>query len=351
MSIKTSPRTFKERMRDTTLIVLITFVSFFIIGEILTRIFRKESTPMFVVSENQKLVYELNKNYAEINSFGMRDVDIDVNDIKNLYKIAVIGDSHTYSSNVKNMVDSFPSQLEQYLNLNSGQRIVKVLNFGVPGYNTAQELEVLHSRAFMFEPKLVILQYCLNDTHVCNYIQPEYKTLNSLIHKSQFLVVLWKNIIYSSLGKKFLLEWVGNTFPDALLFQAGLVGTQKSTSTEVAAHKPHPPRTKERVPARYHYMLGEENWRTHLHSFAQVAKQKGMLLLATGFIEAKEKVVFLEEGFDVYSFYDMFQAKDMREYGYNPDDTRSHFNTYGCYIIGKALADYIQERYVIATDQ
>ena len=108
MSIKTSPRTFKEKMRDTTLIVLITFVSFFIIGEILTRIFRKESTPMFVMSENQKLVYELNKNYAEINSFGMRDVDIDVDDIKNLYKIAVIGDSHTYSSNVKNMARLVP---------------------------------------------------------------------------------------------------------------------------------------------------------------------------------------------------------------------------------------------------
>ncbi len=351
MSIQTSPRTFKKKLRDTGLIVLITFVSFFMIGEILTRIFKKESTPMFVRSENQKLVYELNKEYTEINAFGVRDVDINVNDIKNLYTIAVIGDSHTYSSNVKNMVDSFPSQLEKYLNPPSGQFLVKVLNFGVPGYNTAQELEVLQSRSLIFEPKLVILQYCINDTHVCNYIQPEYKILNSLIHKSQFMVVLWKNIIYSSLGKKFLLEWIGNTFPDALLFQAGLVGTQKSTSTEVAAHKPHPPRTQDRVPARYHYMLGEENWRMHLHSFAQVAKQRGILLLATGFIEDKEKIVFLEEGFDVYSFYDMFQAKDMRTYGYNPEDTRSHFNAQGCYIIGKALADYIQKRYVIVQDQ
>jgi len=338
-------------MRDTTLIVLITFVSFFVIGEILTRIFKKDSTPMFVRSENQKLVYELNKEYTEINSFGMRDIDINVNDIKNLYKIAVIGDSHTYSSNVENMVDSFPSQLEKYLNKNSGHPLVKVLNFGVPGYNTAQELEVLQSRAFLFEPRLVILQYCINDTHVCNYIQPEYKKLNSLIHQSQFMVVLWKNIIYSSFGKKFLLEWVGNTFPDALLFQAGLVGTQKSISTEVAAHKLHPPRTKDRVPTRYHYMLGEENWRMHLHSFAHLAKQKGALLLATGFIDDKEKAVFLAEGFDVYSFDDMFRAKDTREYGYNPEDTRSHFNAHGCYMIGKSLADYIQKRYVITNDQ
>ena len=161
----------------------------------------------------------------------------------------------------------------------------------------------------MFEPRLVILQYCINDTHVCNYIQPEYKKLNSLIHKSQFLVVLWKNIIYSSFGKNFLLEWVGNTFPDALLFQAGLVGTQKSISTEVAAHKPHPPRTKDRVPARYHYMLGEENWRMHLHSFAHVAKQKGVLLLATGFIEGRKKPFFSRQDSMCIRFTTCFKPK------------------------------------------
>jgi GDSL-like lipase/acylhydrolase family protein len=334
-------------MRDTSLIVLITFVSFFLIGEILTRIFKKESTSMVVRSENQKLVYELNKRYPEINSFGMRDVEIGVHDMKNLYKIAVIGDSHAYSSNVKNMSESFPSQLETYLNQNIGQRLVKVLNFGVPGYNTAQELEVLQSKAFMFEPKLVILQYCINDTHVCNYIQPEYRKLNSLIYKSQLLVILWKNILYSSFGKEFLLEWLGSTFPDALLFQEGLVGTLKAADTEVPAHRPHPARTRDRVPERYHYMLGEENWREHIHSFAHLAKQQGVLLLATGFIEAEEKAIFLREGFDVYSFYEMFQAKDMRDYGYDPEDTRSHFNARGCYIIGKTLAEYIQKHYEI----
>ena len=85
-------------MRDTTLIVVITLIIFFVTGEILTRIFKKESPPMVVASENQKLVYELNKNYAEINSFGMRDEEFDIDSIKGLYKIAVIGDSHAYST-------------------------------------------------------------------------------------------------------------------------------------------------------------------------------------------------------------------------------------------------------------
>ena len=79
-----------------------------------------------------------------------------------------------------------------------------------------------------------------------------------------------------------------------------------------------------------------------MQSFARLSKQQGILLLATGFIEDKEKEFFLKEGFDIYSFYEIFKEKDMREYGYNPDNTTSHFNAQGCYIIGKALAEHVQ---------
>jgi len=351
MAVKPLPKTLKGKIRDTALIILITLIIFFVTGEILTRLFKRESPPRVVASENQKLVYELNKNYAEINSFGMRDEAFDINSIRDLYKIAVIGDSHAYSTHVKDRAETFPYQLEKYLNPNIGQRIVKVLNFGVPGYNTAQELEVLKTKVLTFEPRMVILQYCINDTHISNYIQPEDKKLNSLMHKSQFLVVLWKNILYSSLGKAFLLDWIGKKFPDALLFQEGLVGTLTGADTEVPARRAHPARTRDRVPRRYHYMLGEENWRMHIQSFASLCKQQGLVLLATGFIEDKEKELFLKEGFDVYSFYEIFEGKDMLKYGYNPNDTTSHFNAQGCSMIGQALAEYIQKHYAIVKDQ
>ena len=41
----------------------------------------------------------------------------------------------------------------------------------------------------------------------------------------------------------------------------------------------------------------------------------------------------------------------MRDYGYNPDNTASHFNVSGCSLIAKALADYIQNHYVILKDK
>jgi hypothetical protein len=340
---------FKMTMRDAIIVFCIIVASFFVIGEIGARIFKADLPTMVVASENEKLVYELNKNYEGINVFGMRDRDFNIEDIKDLYRIAVIGDSHAYSLNVKNVEDTFPSQLEMALNYQAGRRIVKILNFGVPGYNTAQELEVLQSRAFMFQPHLVILQYCINDTHVCNYIQPKDKKLNTFIYKSKFLVRLWKNILYSPFGDKYLFEWVSEKLPDALLFQEGLVGTRKSATDEVPVHKPHPPRTKDRVPTRYHYMLGEQHWKRHIQQFAHLSKREGITLLATGFIEEKEKIEFLNEGFDVYSFYEMFQGKNMRDYGYDTDHTQSHFNEEGCYMIGEALGDYIQKHYVTHT--
>ena len=65
MVVKPLPKTLKEKIRDTALILWLTLVIFFVTGEMLTRLFTKESPPRVIASENQKLVYELNKNYAE----------------------------------------------------------------------------------------------------------------------------------------------------------------------------------------------------------------------------------------------------------------------------------------------
>src|SRR5262249_7618924 len=119
----------KKKIRDTSIVFLIITASFFAIGEVGVRILRRDLPTLVVASENQKLVYELNRAYKGINSFGMRDKEIDISEIKDRYKIAIIGDSHAYSINVQNVEDTFPYRIEEYLNQNVGQRVVKVLNF------------------------------------------------------------------------------------------------------------------------------------------------------------------------------------------------------------------------------
>jgi len=341
----TRDKGFKQKIQEAFILVTVVVFGSFVAGEVIVRIFKKEPAPFVIASKNPKLITELNKNYKGINSWGMRDKEFALADIQGLYKIAVIGDSHVYSIKVKDNDDTFPSKLEKYLH-ESGKNSVKVLNFGIPGYNMAQELEVLQSKALMFEPRLVILQYTINDTHGTNYIHPKYKRLNSLIHQSKLLVKIWQKILYSSFGQKYLYDWIGEKFPDALLFQEGLVGTRKAAPDEVPERQRHPPRTKERVPVRYHYMLGEENWRRHVQNFAQLCQQNNIPILATGFIGPEERAIFKKEGFDVYSFYDIFAGKNMKDYGYNPDNTNDHFDAAGCDFIGKALANYIRKHYL-----
>ena len=75
-----------NKIRDIIIIFLIIVASFFVIGEFLARILI-EPIPMVVKSENEKLVYELNTYYEGINSFGMRDKEVDIKEIEDLYKI------------------------------------------------------------------------------------------------------------------------------------------------------------------------------------------------------------------------------------------------------------------------
>jgi len=60
--------------------------------------------------------------------------------------------------------ETFCSQLETRLNSDRlfGKRW-EVINFGVPGYNTINEIELLKVKGLKYKPDLVILQYCFND--------------------------------------------------------------------------------------------------------------------------------------------------------------------------------------------
>ncbi len=334
-------------MRRVLLILGISLASFFLLGEVGVRLFSTPRPTMLVPSQHPRLVYELHPAYPGVNRWGRRDSALDPTTLHTRYKIAVIGDSHAYSIAVSDVHETFPAQIEHTFQHQLGQSNVTVLNFGVPGYNMAQALAVLQTKVLDYAPQLIVLQYCINDTHVCNYLQPEHQRFHRLLYRSQFLVFVWQQLLYGPLGKKYLFDWVGAHFPDALLFQEGLVGTRKAAPDEEPARRRHPPRTPARVPARYHYMLGEENWRQHVQQFAQTAHQHGIPLLATGFITDVERQVFLQAGFAVYAFADMFQGQDMRQYGYNPDDTATHFDAQGCRVIGQALAAYITAHYHI----
>ncbi len=172
-----------KRLFSNLLTLFFTFLVLFIVFEVFLQItkyedpfensvYRANPGEGFRLSDNPNLVYELvpNASFVEegrgklcvTNSFGFRDEEFGVEKNSDEFRIAVIGDSLVFGVNV-DQNESFPEQLEVVLNSLNLPRKVKVLNFGVPGYDTIQEVETFKTKAMKFKPDLVILAYTLND--------------------------------------------------------------------------------------------------------------------------------------------------------------------------------------------
>ncbi len=100
------------------------------------------------------------KAYIKINSEGLRDRNYPKIKPENTLRIAVLGDSFTLAAQVP-LEKTYTSILEQQLTLCEafqGKKI-EVINFGVDGYGTAQELLTLRQQVWDYQPDLVILAF------------------------------------------------------------------------------------------------------------------------------------------------------------------------------------------------
>jgi len=131
-----------------------------------------------IKSNNSILIYELKPNWEQkfygyeirlpnittikINSDGFRDREFSIEKPNNTFRIICLGDSFTFGQGVE-LNESYPKVLERKLNsLNNGVKY-EVLNFGVPGYNTWQEVEMLDVKGLKYSPDMVIFGYVHND--------------------------------------------------------------------------------------------------------------------------------------------------------------------------------------------
>lgn len=95
---------------------------------------------------------------VDINRFGFRDPDWSIDKPENTYRIAVVGDSFIAALEVakeKRLTDLLAKQLTDSETFAGRQ--VEVMNFGQPGFGTAQELQVLRHRVLQFKPDMVLL--------------------------------------------------------------------------------------------------------------------------------------------------------------------------------------------------
>ena len=100
--------------------------------------------------------------YVRINNAGFRDQDHTKEKPDGTLRIAVLGDSFSEALQVP-LESTFWAVTEQVLQGCSqlGEQQIEVLNFGVAGYGTAQELLTLRHRVWDYNPDIVMLAFTI----------------------------------------------------------------------------------------------------------------------------------------------------------------------------------------------
>jgi lysophospholipase L1-like esterase len=121
-------------------------------------------------STNPILGYELKPNYRDpgadtheslpaTNAHGQRDIERSIAKPPGTRRILLLGDSVVVGNGIYDLDDTISRQLEKQF---QGHKI-EVLNFGVGGYCTLAEVELLRTKGIKFQPDLVVLLFLGND--------------------------------------------------------------------------------------------------------------------------------------------------------------------------------------------
>lgn len=115
-------------------------------------------------------------SFVQVNSEGLRDREHTKAKPPNTLRVAVLGDSFTEAIHVP-VEQTFWSKLERKLGnceAVKGRKNVEVINFGVQGYGTAQELMMLRKKVWDYSPDIVILAFFIGNDVINNSPKLEY---------------------------------------------------------------------------------------------------------------------------------------------------------------------------------
>ncbi len=106
---------------------------------------------------------------VSINSKGFRDRDFAPGKDPGVLRIVALGDSITFGNGL-DIADTWPKRLEE--RLTAAGVAAEVLNLGVGGYDTLQEVALLERVGMEFDPDVILLAFCVNDVGLASVNLP-----------------------------------------------------------------------------------------------------------------------------------------------------------------------------------
>jgi hypothetical protein len=135
-------------------------------GELAVRLLSLEPPPMWRFDDAVGWTYRLGlrtwytspefRSWVEINSRGLHDREHPFEKPPGVYRVVTLGDSYTAALEVP-LDESWPRRLERLLQARIPGATVEVVNLGVGGYATANELLLFRRLGARYRPDLVLL--------------------------------------------------------------------------------------------------------------------------------------------------------------------------------------------------
>ncbi|MFB3788894.1 MAG: SGNH/GDSL hydrolase family protein [bacterium] len=131
---------------------------------------------LYVPDPDPQIAFRLRPGYQDfvygapvaINAQGLRDQEYPFEKSSNQKRILVLGDSVAFGYGVSAQ-DTFAKQWEIILRSDSGASW-QIINAGVPGYTTVQEVRWFEVEGLRYHPDAVILTYVMNDPEEVHFL-------------------------------------------------------------------------------------------------------------------------------------------------------------------------------------
>jgi len=209
------------------------------------------------------IVYELKPNVRGrfmgqplvVNSQGLRDYEYTRRKEPGTFRIVGVGDSSLFGWGVP-IEDGGLKVLERRLNQEFGGRKFEVINFAVPGYNTAMEAETFVQKCLEYAPDLVLLNFNTNDYDVPNFMR------------------LPKDL--ATLRRSYLFDLAYSVYEGVMAVEPEQLGVFDFSHRTVAERQAARLDEDPALPEEYRYMVGAKGVTRALERLSDAARKRSI---------------------------------------------------------------------------